>query len=142
MFFSYFINVLRIIRVLLPQSSAAIVPLSADRAAIGVGGDRVSIADGVVLINGVPLDEQAYTYAAPGQNEPTVAKNGGDEWIVPAGQLFVLGDHHQRSTDSRNVSVGLVDVDWVVGRAWLRFFPLDTLGILQVPAYPELDQTG
>jgi len=27
----------------------------------------------------------------------------------------------------------------VVGRAWLRFFPLDQLGIVQVPSYPELD---
>ena len=107
---------------------------------IGVGGDRVQIGDGRVFINGVLLDETAYTYPAPGQNEPTVAKNGGSEWDVPEGQLFVLGDHRQRSTDSRNLSVGLVDTDDVVGRAWLRFFPLDTLGILQVPKYPELGQ--
>ena len=107
---------------------------------IGVGGDRVQIGDGRVFINGVLLDESAYTYPAPGQNEPTVAKNAGSEWDVPEGQLFVLGDHRQRSTDSRNLSVGLVDTDDVVGRAWLRFFPLDTLGILQVPKYPELGQ--
>ena len=50
----------------------------------------------------------------------------------------MLGDHRQESTDSRRASVGLVDVDDVVGRAWLRFFPLDTLGILQTPDYPEL----
>jgi signal peptidase I len=43
------------------------------------------------------------------------------------------------STDSRSRSVGFVDTDDVVGRAWLRFFPLDTLGILQTPSYPELD---
>jgi hypothetical protein len=34
--------------------------------------------------------------------------------------------------------VGFVDTDDVVGRAWLRFFPLDTLGILPTPAYPNL----
>ena len=109
---------------------------------IGVGGDRVEIAGGGVIINGVPLDETAYTYPAPGQNEPTEAKNAGVQWDVPEGQLFVLGDHRMRSTDSRNVSVGLVDVDHVVGRAWLRFFPLDTLGIVQVPEYPELAEAG
>ena len=54
----------------------------------------------------------------------------------------MLGDHRGGSTDSRRASVGFVDVDDVVGRAWLRFFPLDTLGILQTPAYPELESAG
>ena len=108
---------------------------------IGVGGDNVQILDdGFVYVNGVQLDETDYTYPAPGENEPTVAKNAGNEWDIPEGQLFVLGDHRMRSTDSRNLSVGLVDVDDVVGRAWLRFWPLDTLGIVQVPSYPELDE--
>jgi signal peptidase I len=107
---------------------------------IGVGGDHIEIkADGYVYVDGVRLDETEYTYPEPGENEPTIAKNAGSEWDIPDGQLLVLGDHRMRSTDSRNVSVGLVDVDDVVGRAWLRFWPLDTLGIVQVPAYPELD---
>jgi signal peptidase I len=107
---------------------------------IAVGGEHVAIRDGAVWIDGVRLEEDDYTYRDPvtGENQPTVATGQQSEWDVPEGSLFVLGDHRQESTDSRRASVGLVDVDDVVGRAWLRFFPLDTLGLVQTPAYPEL----
>jgi signal peptidase I len=108
---------------------------------IAVGGEHVAIRDGAVWIDGIRLDEDDYTYRDPatGENEPTLATGQESEWDVPEGSLFALGDHRQESTDSRRPSVGFIDVDDVVGRAWLRFFPLDTLGILQTPAYPELD---
>lgn len=108
---------------------------------IAVGGERVEIRDGAVWVDGVRLDEDDYTYRDPvtGENEPTVATGQNAVWDVPEGSLFVLGDHRQESTDSRRGSVGLVDTEDVVGRAWLRFFPLDTLGILQTPTYPELE---
>jgi len=108
---------------------------------IAVGGEHVEIRDGAVWIDGVRLDEDEYTYRDPvsGENQPTIATGQRSEWDVPEGSLFVLGDHRQESTDSRRASVGLVSTEDVVGRAWLRFFPLDTLGILQTPTYPELD---
>jgi signal peptidase I len=107
---------------------------------IAVGGEHVEIRDGAVWVDGVRLDEEDYTYRDPvtGESEPTVATGQDAEWDVPLGSLFVLGDHRQESTDSRRASVGFVDTDDVVGRAWLRFFPLDTLGILPTPAYPDL----
>jgi signal peptidase I len=108
---------------------------------IAVGGEHVEIRGGAVWVDGVRLDEDDYTFRDPGtgENEPTVATGQDGEWDVPEGSLFVLGDHRQESTDSRRVSVGFVDTDDVVGRAWLRFFPLDTLGILQTPSYSELE---
>lgn len=107
---------------------------------IGVGGDHVEIHDGLVWIDGTALDESEYTYRDPetGLNEPTL-DYGTTAWDVPEGELFVLGDHRMESTDSRRGRLDLVKTDDVVGRSWLRFFPLDTLGILQTPSYPELD---
>jgi signal peptidase I len=108
---------------------------------VGVGGEHVEIRGGAVWIDGIRIEESAYTYDDPvsGENEPTKPKGPQSEWDVPEGSLFVLGDHREGSTDSRRNSVGLVETDDVVGRAWLRFFPLDQLGILQTPKYPELD---
>jgi signal peptidase I len=106
---------------------------------IAVGGEHVEIKDGAVWVDGERLDEDAYTYQdESGLNEPTepLARNR-TEWDVPEGSLFVLGDHRQQSTDSRARSVGFVDVDDVVGRAWLRFFPFDTIGLISAPSYVE-----
>lgn len=99
---------------------------------IGVGGEHVEIRDGSVFIDGARLDEP-YAYLG----EPTEPHGLQSEWDVPEGALFVMGDHRQGSRDSRDVEPGLVQTDDVVGRAWLRFFPLDTLGILQTPDYSE-----
>ncbi len=101
---------------------------------IGVGGDRVEIRDGSVFINDVRLDE-AYTY----RGEPTEPHGQRSEWDVPEGALFAMGDHRQNSKDSRDDEPGIIETGDVVGRALVRFFPLDTLGILQTPEYPELD---
>ena len=57
-------------------------------------------------------------------------------WTIPDGELFLMGDHRSNSADSR--TFGPVQVDQVIGRAWLRYWPLDTFGVLQTPTYPEL----
>jgi signal peptidase I len=102
---------------------------------IGVGGETLEIRDGFVWIDGIQIDEE-YTRLLE-STEP--ARLGGQSiWEIPEGGLFVMGDNRTGSRDSRAPDLGVIETDHVVGRAWLRFFPIDTLGILQTPEYPEL----
>lgn len=105
---------------------------------IGEPGDKVEIRDdGLVYVNGVKLAEP-YLYAdEPGGNpQPTTAPLEESTWTVPQDELFLMGDHRQNSSDSR--TFGAVPISRVIGRAWLRYWPLDTFGILQTPAYPAI----
>jgi signal peptidase I len=101
---------------------------------IGIAGDHVALRDGEVYVNGVALDEAYLADDGPGGGA-TEPLDGTTEWDVPAGQVLVMGDHRARSVDSR--SFGPVPVEQVIGRAWIRFWPLDSgIGFLDVPRYP------
>ncbi len=104
---------------------------------IGEPGDKIEIRDdGLVYVNGVALDEP-YLYAdEQGRPQSTTAPLEQSTWTVPQGELFLMGDHRQNSADSR--TFGPVPIDRVIGRAWLRYWPLGTFGILQTPSYPAL----
>ena len=106
---------------------------------IGVGGDKVEIRDdGFVYVNGHKLDEGSYIFKdEDGNPQPTVPPNPNQKtWAVPQGDLFVLGDHRMSSADSR--VFGPIKLDSVIGRAWLRYWPFSTFGILPTPPHPEL----
>jgi signal peptidase I len=104
---------------------------------IGEPGDKVEIrADGLVYVNGVALEEP-YLYADEpgGAPQPTAAPLEESTWTIPPDELFLMGDHRQDSADSR--TFGAVPISRVIGRAWLRYWPLDAIGILQTPTYQQ-----
>ena len=104
---------------------------------IGLPGDRVELVEGKVFVNDIELDEP-YIFIESGEPQTTdPAAGGATEWLIPTDQLLVMGDHRQNSADSRNF--GPIEVGHVIGRAWLRYWPFDTFGILPKPAHPELD---
>ena len=92
---------------------------------IGLPGETVQIADGTIYINGEVLEE---AYGREVMQDPGIAAEpitlGEDEY-------FVLGDNRNQSSDSRDPSVGLIHRDEIIGRAWLRIWPLDSFGILK-----------
>jgi signal peptidase I len=104
---------------------------------IGEPGDKVEIrGDGLVYVNGFELVEP-YLYAdEAGHPQVTSAPLDVSTWTIPEGELFLMGDHRQSSSDSR--TFGPVPIDRVIGRAWLRYWPLGTFGILQTPTYPDV----
>lgn len=105
---------------------------------IGLPGDTVELRDGRVYVNGTMLDEPYINEDGEGQPQTTDPQPGGaTEWLIPAGQLLVMGDNRQNSADSR--SFGPIEVTHVIGRAWLRYWPFDTFGVLPTPKHPELD---
>jgi signal peptidase I len=103
---------------------------------IGLPGDSVSLRDGKVYVNGTALDEP-YIFQEDGLPVRTDPSGGGEaEWLVPDGDVLVFGDHRDNSSDSR--VFGPIPISSVIGRAWLRYWPFDTFGILPTPSHPEL----
>jgi signal peptidase I len=98
---------------------------------IGVGGDTVEIHNGGVYINGERLDEPYIYEETDGSVQTTEAAQ--ERWVVPNDELFLMGDHRQDSADSR--AFGPVPVNQVIGRAWLRYWPFDSFGVLATPTY-------
>jgi signal peptidase I len=89
---------------------------------IGVPGDSIAIQGGAVILNGRELQEP---YVKDGFTASEM-----EEMIIPEGMLFAMGDNRQNSMDSRDERVGLVPMDKVVGKAFVRLYPFHQIGKL------------
>lgn len=89
---------------------------------IGVAGDKIYISNGTVYRNGEALKESyIYMGTTPGDMA---------EITVEKGKIFVMGDNRPVSLDSRDKRLGQVDVKAVLGRADIRLFPFNEIGLL------------
>lgn len=94
---------------------------------IATGGQTVDIdyAAGAVYVDGQPLDEP---YLPEDMYLPFGTAMQGTHWEVPEGSIFVMGDNRNNSTDSRDIQLGPIDTDYILGKAVLALWPVSRFG--------------
>jgi len=109
-----------------PKNDPALTEKDLIKRVIGLPGDRVSITEGTVKVDGKELDEP-YTDDKPtdasvacGPGEVT-GLNTAEGLKIPAGHVLVLGDNRTSSHDGR--CFGPIDEDLIVGRAIFIIWP-------------------
>lgn len=94
---------------------------------IATGGQSIQIVDGVVYVDGeAKIIDGLETIQNPGS-----AFDFSQPVYIPEGYVFVLGDNRNDSLDSRDPRIGLVDVNYIIGKVNFRIFPFDQFGTIE-----------
>ena len=92
---------------------------------IGLPGDIISLDEnGVVTVSGTVLDEPYVDELALGECDIKFP------YQVPENRYFVLGDHRATSIDSRSSVIGCVEKNQIVGKVFIRVWPLSSFSLI------------
>lgn len=95
---------------------------------IGLPGETVQIMeDGSIYINGEKLEE-AYGREVI---QPDTIGRAAEPVTLGDDEYFVMGDNRNNSSDSRTDIVGNIKQEDIIGKAWLRIWPLADFGVLK-----------
>ena len=95
---------------------------------IALPGERIQVNGSTVLIDGVELKEDYVLIDGP-------LDDYNIDMIVPEGEVFVMGDHRNNSTDSRDF--GPISEESIIGKVLFRFYPLDSFKFFKEYDYTE-----
>ena len=95
---------------------------------IGLPGETVQIMDdGSIYINGEKLEEN---YGMEVIKPETIGR-AAEPIEMGDDEYFVMGDNRNNSSDSRTDMVGNIKRENIIGKAWLRIWPVSDFGVLQ-----------
>ena len=95
---------------------------------IGLPGETVQIMDdGSIYINGEKLEEN---YGMEVIKPETIGR-AAEPIELEDDEYFVMGDNRNNSSDSRTDMVGNIKRENIIGKAWLRIWPVSDFGVLQ-----------
>lgn len=99
---------------------------------IAIPGDRVKVVGGHIYINGKMLNESNYLPSDYYTNSGSFLVEGVEK-VIPENYYLPLGDNRPYSRDGREF--GPVPRQSIVGKAWIRYWPLNKIGIVRHENY-------
>jgi signal peptidase I len=102
--------------------------------------DTIQFEDPNIIVNGEIIKENYipntpdYSLTLPEDPQSRFLEWGQTE-VVPENKFFVMGDNRQNSQDSRYASVGWVDRSEIKGKVFIRYWPLESFGLISRGTY-------
>ena len=101
---------------------------------IALPGEKVKVDRGRVIVFNTEHPD-GFTLDEPYINNQAITFGASDVVTLGSGEYFVLGDNRLASSDSR--VWGILPINDMVGKVWLRIFPVGNFGVIKTPVIAD-----